>query len=80
MSIPTDLDRRFRDAAARSGMLDAGYDLVETPLGELLVERFAPDRQRAPGRVARTVVVLGMTGFVLFAVTGIAVAYSEPSF
>ena len=37
MSIPTDLDRRFRDAAARSGMLDAGYDLVETPLGELLV-------------------------------------------
>jgi methylated-DNA-[protein]-cysteine S-methyltransferase len=37
MSIPTDLDHRFRDAAARSGMLDAGYDLVETPLGELLV-------------------------------------------
>ena len=37
MSIPMDLDRRFRDAAARSGMLDAGYDLVETPLGELLV-------------------------------------------
>ena len=37
MSIPMDLDRRFRDAATRSGMLDAGYDLVETPLGELLV-------------------------------------------
>ena len=37
MTIPTDLDRRFRDAAARSGMLDAGYDLVETPVGELLV-------------------------------------------
>ena len=31
MSVPTDLDRRFRDAAARSGMLDAGYDLVDTP-------------------------------------------------
>ena len=30
MSIPTDLDRRFRDAAARSGMLDAGYDLVDS--------------------------------------------------
>ena len=37
MSVPTDLDRRFRDAAARSGMLDAGYDLVESPVGELLV-------------------------------------------
>ncbi len=37
MSIPTDLDRRFRDAAARSGMLDAGYDLVDSPVGELLV-------------------------------------------
>ena len=33
MSIPTDLDRRFRDAAARSGMLDAGYDLVDSPVG-----------------------------------------------
>ena len=31
MSVPTDLDRRFREAAARSGMLDAGYDLVDTP-------------------------------------------------
>ena len=58
MSIPTDLDRRFRDAAARSGMLDAGYDLVDTPLGELLVAAtdrgllrisFDPD----PGRRAR---------------------------
>jgi len=37
MTIPTDLDRRFRDAAARSGMLDAGYDLVDSPVGELLV-------------------------------------------
>ena len=31
MTVPTDLDRRFRDAAARSGMLDAGYDLVDSP-------------------------------------------------
>ena len=37
MTIPTDLDRRIRDAAARSGMLDAGYDLVDSPVGELLV-------------------------------------------
>ena len=37
MNVPTDLDRRFRDAAARSGMLDAGYDLVDSPVGELLV-------------------------------------------
>jgi len=37
MTVPTDLDRRFRDAAARSGMLDAGYDLVESPVGQLLV-------------------------------------------
>jgi hypothetical protein len=44
----------------------------------LLVEHFAPDRQRKPGRLARSVVVLGMAGFALFAVTGIVIAYSEP--
>jgi methylated-DNA-[protein]-cysteine S-methyltransferase len=37
MTVPTDLDRRFRDSAARSGLLDAGYDLVDSPVGELLV-------------------------------------------
>jgi methylated-DNA-[protein]-cysteine S-methyltransferase len=37
MTVPTDLDRRFRDAAARSGMLDAGYDVIESPIGPLLV-------------------------------------------
>ena len=37
MTVSPDLDRRFRDAAARSGLLDAGYDIVESPLGELLV-------------------------------------------
>ena len=37
MTVPTDLDRRFREAAARSGLLDAGYDLVDSPLGQLLV-------------------------------------------
>jgi methylated-DNA-[protein]-cysteine S-methyltransferase len=37
MSVPVNLDRRFRESAARSGMLDAGYDLVDSPLGRLLV-------------------------------------------
>ncbi|MSO96048.1 MAG: methylated-DNA--[protein]-cysteine S-methyltransferase [Thermoleophilia bacterium] len=37
MTVPTDLDLRFRETAARSGMLDAGYDLVDSPLGPLLV-------------------------------------------
>ena len=37
MTVPTDLDLRFREAAARSGMLDAGYDIVDTPIGSLLV-------------------------------------------
>jgi len=36
-SVPDGLDTRFRDAAARSGLLDAGYDLVDSPLGRLLV-------------------------------------------
>lgn len=46
----------------------------------LLVERLAPDRKRAPGRLARGVVVLGMTGFALFAASGVVIAYSEPRF
>lgn len=37
MTVPTDLDRRFRDAAARAGMLDAAYDVLDTELGPLLV-------------------------------------------
>ncbi len=46
----------------------------------LLVERLAPDRQRTPGRLARGVVALGMTGFALFAVSGVVIAYSQPRF
>jgi hypothetical protein len=42
----------------------------------LLVERLAPDRKRSPGRVAQSVVVLGMTGFAVFAVTGVVLAYT----
>jgi hypothetical protein len=45
-----------------------------------LIERFAPDRERAPGRRARGAVALGLTGFALFAVSGVILAYSEPRF
>jgi methylated-DNA-[protein]-cysteine S-methyltransferase len=31
------LDRRFRDAAAREHLLDVAYDLVDSPIGTLLV-------------------------------------------
>ena len=37
MTVPADLDRRFREAAVRAGLLDAGYDVVESPVGPLLV-------------------------------------------
>jgi len=37
MKVTAELDRRFRDAAVAAGDLDVGYDLVETPLGELFV-------------------------------------------
>lgn len=37
MTIPVDLDRRFRDAAARLGLVEAGYDVVESPIGDLFV-------------------------------------------
>ena len=36
MTVPTDLDRRFRDTAVRSGLLDASYDVIESELGPLL--------------------------------------------
>jgi len=35
MTIPTDLDRRFRESAARSGLLAASYDVIESELGPL---------------------------------------------
>jgi methylated-DNA-[protein]-cysteine S-methyltransferase len=37
MSISPDLDRRFRTAAASLGLLDVGYDVLESPIGPLLV-------------------------------------------
>lgn len=37
MTVPSDLDRRFRDAAVTMGLLDVGFDLVDSPVGPLLV-------------------------------------------
>ena len=37
MSVPTDLDRTFRDRAAAEGVLDVAYDLIESPIGSLFV-------------------------------------------
>jgi methylated-DNA-[protein]-cysteine S-methyltransferase len=37
MTVTPDLDRRFREAAAAEGLLDVGFDVVETPVGPLLV-------------------------------------------
>jgi len=36
MTVPTDLDRRFRETATRAGLLDAAYDIVDSELGPLL--------------------------------------------
>ncbi len=37
MTISTDLDRRFREAAADLGLVDLGYDIVDSPVGPLFV-------------------------------------------
>jgi methylated-DNA-[protein]-cysteine S-methyltransferase len=37
MTVTPELDARFRDAAARAGLVDVAYDIVETPIGSLLV-------------------------------------------
>jgi methylated-DNA-[protein]-cysteine S-methyltransferase len=36
-AVSPDLDRRFRDAAASENLLDVAYDLVDTPIGKLLI-------------------------------------------
>jgi len=62
MTVPADLDRRFRAAAAIAGLLDVGFDVVESPVGPLLMaatERglcrisFNPDPERQLDRLAR---------------------------
>ena len=37
MTVSPNLDRRFRDAAADLGLIDVGFDVVDSPIGDLLV-------------------------------------------
>ena len=37
MTVPAQLDRRFRDTAANEGLLDVGFDVVDSPVGALLL-------------------------------------------
>jgi methylated-DNA-[protein]-cysteine S-methyltransferase len=37
MKVPSDLDRRFREAAVREGLVDVAYDVADSPVGDLLV-------------------------------------------
>ena len=62
MTVPADLDRRFRDTAARTGLLDASYDVIDSELGPLLAAvtdrglariSFDPDPERELDALAR---------------------------
>jgi len=62
MTVSTELDARFRDAAAAAHLLDVGFDVVESPIGPLLMaatERglcrisFQPDPERHLDRLAK---------------------------
>ena len=37
MTVSEDLDRRFREAAAAAGLIDAAFDYADTPIGPLFV-------------------------------------------
>jgi methylated-DNA-[protein]-cysteine S-methyltransferase len=37
MTVPTPIDRAFRDRAATEGVLDVAFELTESPVGKLLV-------------------------------------------
>jgi methylated-DNA-[protein]-cysteine S-methyltransferase len=63
MTVSPHLDARFRTAAARTGLLDVGFDLVDSPVGPLLVaatERglcriwFRPDVEQQLDDLARS--------------------------
>ncbi len=63
MTVSPALDRRFRDAASTLGLVDLGFDVLETPIGELLVAAseqgvasilFDPDLDEDLDRLART--------------------------
>ena len=60
--ISPELDNRFRTAAAAEGLLDVAYDLVDTPVGRLLVAvtdrglceiSYDPDPEREAESLAR---------------------------
>jgi methylated-DNA-[protein]-cysteine S-methyltransferase len=62
MTVTSDLDNRFRAAAARAGLLDAAFDIVDSPVGPLLVAAstrgllrvsFDPDPEYELARLAR---------------------------
>lgn len=62
-TVSPELDTRFRSAAAGSGLLDVAYDLVDSPIGPLLVaasERgicrvsFDPEPEAEAERLARS--------------------------
>jgi methylated-DNA-[protein]-cysteine S-methyltransferase len=63
MTVSPELDRRFREAASTLGLVDLGFDVVETPIGELLVAAsdhgvasivFDPDPGQELERLARS--------------------------
>jgi methylated-DNA-[protein]-cysteine S-methyltransferase len=37
MTVSPELDRRFRDAATTLGLIDVGFDVVDSPIGDLFV-------------------------------------------
>lgn len=62
MNVPADLDSRFRDAALALGLVDMAFDVVDSPVGELLVATsdqglasiwFDPDPGEELDRLAR---------------------------
>jgi len=62
MTVSPELDARFREAAAAEGLLDVAYDLVDTPVGQLLVAvtgrglceiSYDPDEEREAESLAR---------------------------
>jgi methylated-DNA-[protein]-cysteine S-methyltransferase len=63
VTVSPDLDARFRDAAAAEGLLDVAYDLIDTPVGRLLVAvtdrglceiSYDPEPEREAEALART--------------------------
>jgi methylated-DNA-[protein]-cysteine S-methyltransferase len=62
MTVSPDLDRRFRDAAVTMGLVDMGFDVVDSPVGPLFVAAsdrglasisFDPDPEELLERLAR---------------------------